>query len=402
MPVYKYTFLNPKGQKIKGTVEAANILAARHILYQKDLFLLDVTVKRINPISIIGKLFTGIKKLELVLITRQMSILINAAIPLDEVLEIVEKQHIKSNVHNIIHEIRSKVIEGYSLSDSLSLFPAVFNELYRSMIAAGEVSGHLDLVLSKLAEHIEKTYMIRNKIIQTLIYPCFLVFVSISVIIILLSFVIPNIIEQFSFHEKALPLSTRTLMTVSYWLKDNLLLILITLIMLFIVANLMSKIKMIKIFIERNYLKIPVLGQVITKINISRYLRMMAILNSNGVEIIQSMKVSSTVLTNGYIKKQLTDSIRLVSEGGSFSSSLSDSRVFSPMILHMISSGERSGQLDVFLEKITDIQEQELIGYMDIFITLLEPVIMIFMAGFVFFIVLSIFQPILEMNNLIL
>lgn len=402
MPVYKYTFLNPKGQKIKGTVEADNILAARHILYQKDLFLLDVTVKRINKISIISKFFTGIKKLELVLITRQMSILVNAAIPLDEVLEIVEKQHIKSNIHNIIHEIRSKVIEGYSLSDSLSLFPAVFNELYRSMIAAGEVSGHLDLVLSKLAEHIEKTYMIRNKIIQTLIYPCFLVFVSISVIIILLSFVIPNIIEQFSFHEKALPLSTRTLMTVSYWLKDNLLLILITLIMLFIVANLMSKIKMIKIFIERNYLKIPVLGQVITKINISRYLRMMAILNSNGVEIIQSMKVSSTVLTNGYIKKQLTDSIRLVSEGGSFSSSLSDSRVFSPMILHMISSGERSGQLDVFLEKITDIQEQELIGYMDIFITLLEPVIMIFMAGFVFFIVLSIFQPILEMNNLIL
>ncbi|AJJ09562.1 type II secretion system (T2SS), F family protein [Yersinia rohdei] len=402
MPVYKYTFLNPKGQKIKGTVEADNILAARHILYQKDLFLLDVTVKRINKISIISKFSTGIKKLELVLITRQMSILVNAAIPLDEVLEIVEKQHIKSNIHNIIHEIRSKVIEGYSLSDSLSLFPAVFNELYRSMIAAGEVSGHLDLVLSKLAEHIEKTYMIRNKIIQTLIYPCFLVFVSISVIIILLSFVIPNIIEQFSFHEKALPLSTRTLMTVSYWLKDNLLLILITLIMLFIVANLMSKIKMIKIFIERNYLKIPVLGQVITKINISRYLRMMAILNSNGVEIIQSMKVSSTVLTNGYIKKQLTDSIRLVSEGGSFSSSLSDSRVFSPMILHMISSGERSGQLDVFLEKITDIQEQELIGYMDIFITLLEPVIMIFMAGFVFFIVLSIFQPILEMNNLIL
>lgn len=402
MPVYKYTFLNPKGQKIKGTVEADNILAARHILYQKDLFLLDVTVKRINKISIISKFSTGIKKLELVLITRQMSILVNAAIPLDEVLEIVEKQHIKSNIHNIIHEIRSKVIEGYSLSDSLSLFPAVFNELYRSMIAAGEVSGHLDLVLSKLAEHIEKTYMIRNKIIQTLIYPCFLVFVSISVIIILLSFVIPNIIEQFSFHEKALPLSTRTLMTVSYWLKDNLLLILITLIMLFIVANLMSKIKMIKIFIERNYLKIPVLGQVITKINISRYLRMMAILNSNGVEIIQSMKVSSTVLTNGYIKKQLTDSIRLVSEGGSFSSSLSDSRVFSPMILHMISSGERSGQLDVFLEKITDIQEQELIGNMDIFISLLEPVIMIFMAGFVFFIVLSIFQPILEMNNLIL
>ncbi|CQJ49905.1 type II secretion system F family protein [Yersinia rohdei] len=402
MPVYKYTFLNPKGQKIKGTVEADNILAARHILYQKDLFLLDVTVKRINKISIISKFSTGIKKLELVLITRQMSILVNAAIPLDEVLEIVEKQHIKSNIHNIIHEIRSKVIEGYSLSDSLSLFPAVFNELYRSMIAAGEVSGHLDLVLSKLAEHIEKTYMIRNKIIQTLIYPCFLVFVSISVIIILLSFVIPNIIEQFSFHEKALPLSTRTLMTVSYWLKDNLLLILIALIMLFIVANLMSKIKMIKIFIERNYLKIPVLGQVITKVNISRYLRMMAILNSNGVEIIQSMKVSSTVLTNGYIKKQLTDSIRLVSEGGSFSSSLSDSGVFSPMILHMISSGERSGQLDIFLEKITDIQEQELIGNMDIFISLLEPVIMIFMAGFVFFIVLSIFQPILEMNNLIL
>lgn len=149
-------------------------------------------------------------------------------------------------------------------------------------------------------------------------------------------------------------------------------------------------------------LKTPFLGKAIFILNISRYLRLMTILSSNGVNLIKSMEISSSVVTNLYIKQGLENAAKLVSEGGSLSSSLANSNGFSPMILHMIISGERSGTLDVILEKITDIQEQELIDNINIFVILLEPVIMILMAGFIFFIVLAIFQPILEMNSLIL
>lgn len=402
MPVFNYAAINNQGVKIKGSVDAENMLAARHTLYQQNLCILNVRVKRVSLTTRVTKYFNRVSRVDLVLMTRQMSILVNAEIPLAEVLEIVEKQSVKGNVKNMIHEIRNKVIEGHSFSDSLLLYSNVFNTLYRAMITAGEVSGHLDIVLSKLAEHIEQTYRVQKKIIQSLIYPGFLILISIGVIVVLLSVVIPSLIEQFSFYEQALPLSTRVLMVSSFWVKDNALFYIFISFLFFVLFNLSLRINKVNFFIDGCCLKIPVIGKVISQLNISRYLRMMAILSSNGISLIKAMKISNTALTNQYIKQQLLNSIKLVSEGDSLSSSLASCRGFSPMILHLISSGERSGKLDAILERITFIQEQDLIGQIDIFITLLEPIIMILMAGFIFFIVLAIFQPILEMNNLIL
>ncbi|CNI57371.1 type II secretion system F family protein [Yersinia vastinensis] len=402
MPVYKYAAINTQGVKVKGSIEAESLLGARQLLYQRKLCLLNIKSKRYSQTIKVINIFNRVNSMELVLITRQMSILINAAIPLDVTLEIIRTQNTKRNINKVICEVRRKVIEGYTFSDSLSLFPIVFNTLYRSMITAGEVSGHLDIVLSKLADHIEQGYKLKNKIIQALIYPMFLILISIGVIIILLSIVVPNIIEQFVLHDKSLPLSTKSLMTVSYWVKDYILIILLMFTACLILFNGALRVRKIKILFEHYYLKIPMLGKAISRLNISRYLRMMNILNSNGVSLIQAMKISGTILTNQYIKQQLSNSVKLVSEGGSLSTSLADSRIFPSMILHMIASGERSGQLDSMLEKIADIQEQELVDQISVFITMLEPLIMIFMAGFIFFIVLAIFQPILEMNNLIL
>ncbi|MFW5402780.1 type II secretion system F family protein, partial [Yersinia sp. 1252 StPb PI] len=160
---------------------------------------------------------------DLVLVTRQMSTLVNAAIPLDEVLAIIEKQNKINAMNSIIYDIRMKVIEGYSFSDSLSNFSNVFNPLYRSMITAGELSGHLGMVLSRLADHIEQTQKVKRKIGQTLIYPIILILMSLGVIIILLSVVVPNIVEQFSLESNALPFSTQVLMTVSNGIKNNIL-----------------------------------------------------------------------------------------------------------------------------------------------------------------------------------
>jgi general secretion pathway protein F len=400
MPVFKYVAIKNNGIKIRGDVEADNILAARNILYQRKMCLLKVKIKRVSHISKVMKYFKTVNNADLVLVTRQMSTLINAAIPLDETLEIIEKQNKKRNMNGLIHDVRKKVIEGYSLSDSLYHFSTVFNALYRSMITAGELSGHLGVVLSRLADHIEQTQKLQRKIVQALVYPAILIFISVGVIMILLSVVIPNIIEGFSFDSQELPLSTRVLMSISYYIKNNALLMILIIITVWIGLNRVLKVNKVNELLEYYYLKLPMLGKAIFRLNISRYLRTLTILISNGVSLIPAMKISNSVLTNQYIKKQLTNSTRLISEGDSLSSSLAFSRVFSPMILHMISSGERSGKLDVMLEKVTVIQEDELIAQINIFIALLEPVIMIFMASFIFFIVLSILQPIIQINSL--
>ncbi|WP_186371497.1 type II secretion system F family protein, partial [Yersinia alsatica] len=153
MPVFNYAAINPQGVKVKGSIDAENIFAARNALYQRNLCLLNVRIKRASSFIRVTKYFTKVSKKDLILITRQMSILVNAAIPLDEVLEIIEKQSVKSNVRDMINEIRKSVIEGHSFSDSLSLYSNVFNILYRSMITAGEVpfmlSSSLLAVLSQ-------------------------------------------------------------------------------------------------------------------------------------------------------------------------------------------------------------------------------------------------------------
>ena len=401
MPVYEYTAINKKRIKVKGSIEAENISTARKVIYQKKLYLLNVKEKNSSRLVTWMAFSNTINNKDLVLITRQLSILVNAAIPLDEALGLIENQSTKSKVDTVIHNIRKKILEGHSFSGALSQFPTIFNSLYRSMIAAGELSGHLGLVLSNLADHIEQVRKVKNKIIQTLIYPAILVSISIGVIVVLLTLIIPNIIEQFFSYDKALPLSTRVLIITSHWVEDNILSIIIALVVFLSGIYGVSKIKKIRIISESYYLKLPILGKFISKLNVSRYIKMMEILNSNGVNLITTMEISTSVITNLYIKQKLNNAVILVSEGGSLSSSLSNSQIFPPMIIHMIVSGERSGRLDAILKKIADIQEQEIVEEINMFVILLEPTIMILMASFVFFIVLAIFQPILEMNDLI-
>lgn len=401
MPVFKYIAIDNNGVKIKGNIEADNILIAREIIYQREWCLLKIKISKVGHFPNVIRYFKIINNDDLVLITRQMSTLVNAAIPLDEVLDIIEKQNKRNIMNGIIRDIRKKVVEGYSLSDALSNYSNVFNPLYRSMITAGEISGHLGMILSRLADHIEQTQKVKRKLGQTLIYPAILIIVSLGVVIILLSAVVPSIIEQFSFENNELPFSTQTLMAVSDGVKNNISSILALTIIVVIAINRASKVKRLSELFEYYCLKIPLVGGCIIRLNISRYLRTLTILNSNSVNLMQAIKISNSVLTNGYIKKQLLNSAKLVSEGASLSSSLAFSRVFSPMIIYMIASGERTGKLDLMLEKVTDVQENELMDKINIFVTLLEPVIMVFMAAFILFIVLSIFQPILQINNMI-
>lgn len=400
MAVFKYVAISKSGAKIKGNIDAENIRAARYLLYKNNMHVLSIKKR----ILLFNKYMIkrNSNKTDLVLITRQIATLVSSSMPLDEVLDIVGKQNSKSKMIKIIQEIRLNIQEGHSFADALSHFPAVFSPLYKTMITAGEVSGHLGLVLVRLADHIEQAKKIQIKIIQALIYPCVLIIISLGVIVILLTAVVPNIVEQFSFSEKALPLSTKLLMMLSYGVKENIVIIIAITVLVVIFLHRLLKINKINIFFHRYYLRLPILGDMFVRINTSRYLRTLTTLHSNGVAIVQAMNMSNAALTNLYIKNKLNISVKLVSEGCSLSSSLADSGIFTPIILHMIISGERSGKLDRMLETVAGVQEEDLMNQINIVMLLLEPIIIIVMAVFISFVILSILQPILQINSLVM
>lgn len=400
MAVYKYVAIRKNGIEVKGQIDAENIRAARYLLYDNKMNVLSIKKRFFfYKKNIIKKRYN---KSDLVLITRQIATLVNASMPLDEVLNIVGRQNENSKMINVIKEIRGKILEGHSLSEALSQFPSIFSPLYKSMITAGELSGHLGLVLVRLAEHIERAQKIQRKIIQALIYPFVLILISLSVIVVLLSAVVPNIVEQFTFVGKELPLSTKILMILSYGVKDNIILIFSAFVFFVFIFNACIKIDKVNFYLNRCYLNFPILGNMLIRVNVSRYFRTLATLYSNGVAIVQAMNISNAVLTNINIKNKLTNSVKLVSEGCSLSSALLDTKILSPMILHMIISGERSGKLDSILEMVANTQEEELMAQIGILMALLEPVIIIIMATFILFIILSILQPILQINSIII
>ncbi|MGL4486690.1 MAG: type II secretion system F family protein [Yersinia sp. (in: enterobacteria)] len=399
MPVFKYLAINNKGMEVNGNVEAESARIARNILYRRDFCVIKIKVE--NERSILKFNKTSNKE-DLVLITRQMATLVNATMPLAEVMDVIVKQNPKSKMTKIVCDVRQKIIEGYSFSDALSQFPAVFSPLYKSLITAGELSGHLGIVLSQLADYIEQKQKLQRKITQALIYPALLMLISMIVFITLLTVVVPGIIEQFAFSEEELPLSTRILMVISNTVKDNITITIIMIAFIGFFINRILRVDKINLRWQRYYLKLPIFGGICLDLNMSRYLRTLSILIANGVTLVKAMNVSSALITNKYLKEQLIYSTKLVSEGCSLSFSLDSSKVLSPMIMHMITSGERSGQLNIILERISCIQEDELTVKINIFMTLLEPIIIVFMAALIFFIVLAIIQPIIQMNNLIM
>lgn len=399
MAVFKYIAIDNKGMEVNGNVEAENIRIARCLLYQKKLCIIKIKFYSDNSILKFNK---SVNKEGLVLITRQMATLVSASMPLDEVMDVIVKQNPNSKLTKVVCEVRKKIIEGYAFSDALSQFPAIFSPIYKSLITAGELSGHLGIALSQLADYIEQKQQLQRKVTQALIYPVILILMSIIVSITLLAFVVPNIIEQFVSSEEELPLSTRVLILISYTVKENLLAASITFFSFGVGINRVFRVSEVSYLWHRYYLKLPVLGRLSLALNMSRYLRTLSILISNGVPLVKSMNVSSALISNYYLKEKLLISTRLVSEGCSLSFSLERCRVLSPMIVHMIISGERSGKLNSMLERVSLIQEDELTVRINFFIALLEPVIILFMASFIFFIILAIIQPIIEINNLII
>lgn len=334
------------------------------------------------------------------LLTRQLSTLVAAALPLEEALLALAQQSEKPRHKALLQQVRNKILQGQSLADALAAFPKTFTSLFRTMVAAGEASGHLDKVLLRLADNAEQSQKLKSKMLQALIYPLVLTVVAIAVVAILLTAVVPKVVEQFIHMQQALPLSTRLLISISDALRDFGLWALLALGLIALGIRQWLKPAHNLMWWHKKMLHLPSIGRVVLDLNLARYARTLSILNASAVPLLEAMHISASVLVNKYARQQLIDASDRVREGSRLALALENTGLLSPMMRHMITSGENSGELDNMLERAADIQENAFVNRMTIALALFEPLLVVSMATVVLFIILAILQPILQLNSM--
>lgn len=398
MGAFQYQALKKTGNPSKGVIEADSERHARQLLREQGLIPISVQVYRKSKQS---KHSDKLRAAHLALFTRQLATLLAAGIPIDEALRGVADQSEVDSTRRLIIGVRAKVLEGFGLAQAMGEYPQAFPELYRATLAAGEHTGRLDLVLEKLADYTENQQIIRQKIQQALIYPCLMIVISVSIISFLLAFVVPDIIGVFSNSGQQLPGLTVVLIAISNFVKNYALYGLVLLIILgFGFKRSLKNPKTLGKW-HQLLLKLPLIGFVIKTVNVARYIHTFGILFSAGGNVLETMRVAASLINNNVMRHAFDQATSDVKEGTAIHVALKKTTFLRPMALHLIASGEKSGQLAVMMERAADHLDNEVKQLIDTALTLLEPMIILLMGGVVLFIVLSTLLPIFSMEQLV-
>ena len=398
MGAYQYQALKKSGNTFNGVIEADSERHARQLIREQGMIPVQVdTLKKRRLLKHRDKLSAA----DLSLLTRQLATLLAAGIPIEESLRGVAEQSEKSSVRQLIIGLRSKVMEGYALAQAMSDYPQAFPDLYRATVAAGEQTGRLDLVLEKLADYTENQQKTRQKIQQALIYPALMIVVSTAIISFLLAFVVPKIIEVFTSSGQSLPNMTLVLLNMSTFVKSYGLYLLFVSVLLIAGFKQSLKNPNIKRQWHRIILKLPIANYLVKSVNVARYIHTFGILFSASVNVLETMRVSASLVTNLVMRNAFDVAATRVREGTSISLALKDTRFLSPMAAHLIASGEKSGQLAAMMERAAMHMDKEVQRLIDTALTLLEPLVILFMGAVVLFIVLATLLPIFSMEQLV-
>lgn len=404
MAAYEYLAMCAAGKKSSGVLEADSPRQARQMLRERQLIALKITAtqgKRSTGAGTTKVAGGGLSSAELALLTRQLATLVQASLPLEEVLAAVAAQCEKQRLKSMLLAVRARVLEGYSLAVALGGYPKAFPDLYRATVAAGERSGHLDQVLMNLADYTEASQAARQQIQLAMLYPSILMVAAISIVGFLLGFVVPDVIKVFIDSGQQLPLLTRGLIATSGVLRDYGLLLLILIGAGITAARVALRQPANRERWHALVLNLPLIGGLVRASNCTRFVSTLAILGRSGVPLLDALEIASEVVANQKIRTGLKDIVRGVREGISLTRALELNGSFPPMMLYMIASGERSGELDSMLERASLQQEQQLANRIALLVGLFEPAMLVFMGASVLVIVLAILMPILSLNQLI-
>ncbi len=404
MPAYEYIAIDSRGKERKGTMEGDTPRQVRQLLREKQLTPLEVEEVRERKGAADKGLRTyrqSLKTADLSLITRQLATLLQAGTPLEEALGTIAQQAHRQSVERIIIGVRSRVMEGYSLADSLAQFPGAFPNMYRATVAAGEHAGHLDKVLERLADYTENHQAMQQKITSALIYPVMLTLIAIGVVSGLLGYVVPQVVQVFDNMGQDLPFLTRAMIAASDIVKTLGPWVLVFSIIGAIVFARMYRRPSFKRRVDSMMLRLPLIGNLIRGKNGAAFSRTLSILAGSGVPILTALKNSADVVGNLPMKEAIERTAEKVREGGTISGSLQKTGLFPPMAMHLIASGEQSGKLEDMLERAAEQQERETTTTISTALSLFEPALILIMGAVVLIIVLAILLPIFELNELV-
>jgi general secretion pathway protein F len=405
MTAFHYKALNDQGKLVKGVLEGDSDRQVRGTLRQRHLRPVEVVVAtdtaRLNRPARLSILSRRLGAGDLALITRQMATLVASALPLDECLQAVADQSRKPVIKSMMLQVRSKVAEGHTLAYALNQFPQAFGEMYRAMVNAGEEAGQLAPVLEQLAHYTETRQHTAQKLQMALIYPFVLIAVAVAVVSALMIFVVPELVGIFAHTKKSLPPLTVGLIWVSDFMRDYALVC----IALFLGVMWMFRRALRHPGRRRRWhqalLRVPGLRTVLTALDSARFASTLSILMASGVPLIHALSIAGSVMTNLVLREASKAVSIAVQEGASLSRALSQQAFFPPMMIHMVASGEASGDLEIMLERSATNQERELELTLGAIMGLFEPAMVVLMGGLVLTIVLAILLPIFDLNTMV-
>ncbi len=404
MSAFEYNALDGSGKQHKGVLEADTPRQIRQQLRDKGwtpLAVVEVRQREARQRQSFSLFKTGLSPADLSLITRQLATLVHSGTPIDEALQAVSRQSEKPRLGNMLLAVRAKVKEGHPLAVAMADFPHAFDDLYRATVDAGEQSGHLDAVLERLADYTENRHALRQKFQLALIYPVLIAIVAVVVVVGLVAFVVPKVVAVFDGMGQELPVLTRGLISLSDFLQNNWILLLSSIVISTVAVSWLLRREGPKRRFHQLLLHLPLISRLVRGMNAARFARTFSILASSGVPVLEAMSISAEVVTNMPMRSAVDEAARRVREGTAINKALDNSGYFPPMTVHLIASGEASGNLDEMLERSASAQEREMETLLGVLMGLFEPLMILFMGGTVLVIVLAILLPIFDLNQLV-
>ena len=404
MAVFSYSVLDPAGKQRKGTLEADNPRHARQVLRDRGLVPLDVTA--VNADNRRGKEKTvasraSLPVAEVALFTRQLATLLQSALPIADALMAIAQQSERAQSKALVSSLRSQVLEGRSLATAMGQYPRAFPSMYCATVAAGEHTGRLDLVLSKLADYTESSHKSRQKVQLALIYPSVLLGLAVLVVTGLLTYIVPDVVKVFADQGQDLPPLTQAMLDASDFLVNWGVWALVGMVVGVFAFRALLRNEARREMADALTLKLPLAGRMSLAANSARFAGTLSTLVSSGVPLVDALDIAAAVLTNTALKRVVGEAAGQVREGSSLKSALERSGRFPPMMIYMIASGEQSGELERMLARVADSQQSELDNRIATMLGLLEPAVLLFMGVAVLCIVVAILQPIFSLNQMI-
>ncbi len=404
MGAFQYVAVDAGGKEHKGVLEGDTPRHVRQLLRDRQLVPVEVAAvetasrsTRRTPLRL-GR--RGIGSLDLALVTRQLATLIRAGLPLDEALLAASEQTDKPRLKTIILGARAKVIEGHTLASGLDDFPQAFPVVYRATVAAGEQAGQLDAVLERLADYTESRHSLRQRISHALVYPIVLTTLALAIVTFMLIYIVPKVVGVFETTGQELPILTRSLIALSAFLQDWWWALLVAFAAAILVTGRVLRSETARRRLHWWILATPLLGRVTRGLNTARFTRTLSILTSSGVPVLEALRIGATVVDNLPMRDAVEDASVRVREGAAIGRSLAQSKLFPPMSIRLISSGEASGELDDMLERAATHQEDEMDNLLGTLLNVLEPALIVVMGLIVLAIVMAILLPIFQINQL--